>query len=157
MRAPLQPGLVLIREMMVNETMLVPSYGLQLAAFTDMPPVLATAYMVAFAEATCAELVKPHLPSHQRTVGTRVAFSHVSATPRGMRMTADVELIEAEGRRLQFRIACRDEAGLIGEGLHDRAIIDVAGFMEKLAEKQARAALNRRSSVSPLSSRRASL
>lgn len=153
MRPSLEPGLMLVREVMVNGSMLVPNFSPQLSAFAELPPVLATAYMVAFAEATCADLVRPHLTLHQRTVGTRVELSHVAATPRDMKIVADVELINVADKRLRFKVTCRDEAGTIGEGFHERAIIDLPVFMERLAAKQSRVVIMRRS-ASPLSSRR---
>lgn len=105
--------------------------------FADMPPVFATAYMVGFLEAVCLEAVKPFLAPGERTVGTRVDVSHVAATPVGMRVTAECELVGIDGRRLSFKVRCRDAAGLIGEGTHERAIIDLARFMERLTAKAA--------------------
>ena len=57
------------------------------------------------------------------------------ATPVGMAVTARIELVSVEGRSLLFKVACHDEAGLIGEGTHRRAIIDAARFLEKLKVK----------------------
>jgi fluoroacetyl-CoA thioesterase len=65
-----------------------------------------------------------------------VDVSHVAATPVGMKVKAKVELVEVQGRALLFRVACFDQSGLIGEGLHRRAIIDLARFMQKMAEKE---------------------
>jgi fluoroacetyl-CoA thioesterase len=83
-----------------------------------MPPVFATANMIAFIEWTCVAALAPHLAPHQRTVGTRIEISHSAATPIGMDVTADVELVEIDGRRLRFKVGCRDEAEPIGEGFH---------------------------------------
>jgi len=71
----------------------------------------------------------------------------------GMKIAADADLGEVADKRLKFRVAGRDQAGLIGEGSHERAIIDLPGFMGRLAVKPARAAITRRS-ASPPSSRR---
>jgi fluoroacetyl-CoA thioesterase len=101
-----------------------------------MPPVFATAFMVAFIEWTCIEALKPYLAPGEHTVGTHVDVSHVAATPVGMTVTATVELVEIEGRKLRFRVACRDESDLIGERFHERAIIDAARFMSKMSKKQ---------------------
>lgn len=76
--------------------------------------------------------LRPYLQAGQHTVGTHVDVSHIAATPVGMRVTAEVELIGVEGKALHFKLACRDESGLIGEGTHRRAIIDVARFMQRL-------------------------
>ena len=105
--------------------------------FKNMPPVFATAMMIAFIEQTCIMGLKPYLQPGQRTVGTHVDVSHVAATPVGMQVTADVELIAIEGRALTYKVSCRDEAGLIGEGTHHRAIIDVEKFLQRLQQKAA--------------------
>lgn len=132
---PLTTGLLLIREITVTNALLVPTLGHQFPTFASLPPVFATAFMTAFVEATCAELVAPHLMPLQRTVGTRVDLTHTAATPPGMKVTAEVELVAIEGRKLRFKVACRDKAGPIGEGIHERAIIDTPKFMEKLEIK----------------------
>jgi fluoroacetyl-CoA thioesterase len=63
-------------------------------------------------------------------------MSHIAATPVGMMVTAEVELIEIDGRRFRFRAQCRDEVEMIGEGFHERMIVDHARFMERLARKR---------------------
>ena len=100
-----------------------------------MPPVFATANLIAFVEWTCVAALAPYLSSDQRTVGTRVEMSHTAATPIGMKVTAEVELVEIDGRRLRFKANCRDEIEPIGEGFHERTIIDHARFMQRLARK----------------------
>lgn len=97
--------------------------------------VFATPMMVALIEQTCYESVLPHLDEGQGTVGTLVNVSHVSATPIGMRVWCDSELVEVDRRRLVFSVKVYDEAGLIGEGTHERFVIDTARFMAKLADK----------------------
>jgi fluoroacetyl-CoA thioesterase len=91
--------------------------------------------MVAFAEYACLQLADRHLPDGQRTVGTHVDLSHLAATPIGMRVTADVELVLVAGRKLRYRVECRDERDLICTGFHERAIIDVQKFHARLASK----------------------
>ena len=97
--------------------------------------VFATPMMVALIEQTCYESVLPHLDEGQGTVGTLVNVSHVSATPIGMRVWCESELVEVDRRRLVFRVKAYDECGLIGEGTHERFVIDTAKFMEKLKSK----------------------
>ncbi|MFT4172467.1 MAG: thioesterase family protein [Rhodocyclaceae bacterium] len=113
----------------------VPELDPSWPGFQDMPPVLATAMMVAFIEQTCVMGLRPYLAPGQHTVGTHVDVGHVAATPIGMKVTADIELIEIDRRALLFKVSCRDDAGLIGEGTHRRAIIEVARFMQRLQEK----------------------
>jgi len=66
-----------------------------------------------------------------------VELSHDAATPIGMKATAEVELVELDGRRLRFKVACRDARDRIGGGFHERVLIDEAKFMKRLAEKAA--------------------
>lgn len=105
--------------------------------FRDMPAVLATAMMIGFVEQTCIEGLRPFLDSGQRTVGTHVDISHLAATAVGMTLTVSVELIEVQGRSLLFRVECHDEGGLVGDGIHRRAIVDQERFLQRLAEKVA--------------------
>ena len=97
--------------------------------------VFATPMLVALVEQTCYESVLPHLDEGQGTVGTLVNVSHTSATPIGHRVWCDSELVEVDRRRLVFRVKAYDEAGLIGEGTHERFVIDVDKFMQKLQVK----------------------
>ncbi|MBR5092421.1 MAG: thioesterase family protein [Bacteroidales bacterium] len=97
--------------------------------------VFATPMMVALIEQTCLESVIPYLEEGQGTVGTLVNVSHVSATPVGMRVWCESELVEVDRRRLVFKVKAYDECGLIGEGTHERFIIDNAKFMEKIKNK----------------------
>ena len=82
--------------------------------------------------------LQPYLAPDQRTVGTRVEMTHFAATPIGMDVTAEIELVEIDGRRLRFKVACRDETDPIGEGFHERTIIDHDRFMQRLLRKQPR-------------------
>lgn len=97
--------------------------------------VFATPMLVALVEQTCYESVLPYLEEGQGTVGTLVNISHTSATPIGKRVWCDCELTEVDRRRLVFSVKAYDEAGLIGEGTHERFVIDTAKFMEKLKAK----------------------
>ena len=97
--------------------------------------VFATPMLVALVEQTCYESVLPHLDEGQGTVGTLVNVSHVSATPIGMRVWCDSELTDVDRRRLVFTIKAYDDAGLIGEGTHERFVIDTANFIDKLKAK----------------------
>lgn len=97
--------------------------------------VFATPMMIAMIEQTCNDSVLPHLEAGQGTVGTLVNVSHVSATPVGRRVWCESELVEVDCRRLVFKVKAYDESGLIGEGMHERFIIDTAKFMEKVAAK----------------------
>ena len=93
--------------------------------------VFATISMIGLMEKTCLESVLPYLEPGQDTVGTHVNVSHAKATPVGMKVWCESELVEIDRRRLVFRVAAYDERGLIGEGAHERFIIDKERFLEK--------------------------
>ena len=97
--------------------------------------VFATPMMIALMEQTCNESVTPLLEAGQGTVGTHINVSHCAATPVGMRVWCDSELVEVDRRRLVFKVAAYDERGLIGEGTHERFVIDTAKFQEKINSK----------------------
>ncbi len=97
--------------------------------------VYATAMMIALIEKAAVYSVEPYLEPGQGTVGTHVDVSHCSATPLGMRVRAETELVEIDRRKLVFRVAAYDERGLIGEGRHERFIIDNAKFQTKADAK----------------------
>ena len=97
--------------------------------------VFATPMMIALIEQTCNESVVPFLEEGQGTVGTHVDVSHCAATPVGMRVWCDSELVEIDRRRLVFAVKAYDECGLIGEGRHERFIIDSAKFQAKIDAK----------------------
>jgi fluoroacetyl-CoA thioesterase len=137
MKDTLIAGLTHGAEITVTREMLVPNLSNKLTPFADMPPVFATAMMVGFIEATCIECLRGHLNDGQHTVGTRVNVSHVAATPEGMKVRVSVELEHIDRKMLSFRIEAFDEVGLIGEGTHQRAIIDVERFLKKVHDKGA--------------------
>lgn len=97
--------------------------------------VYATPAMVALMEKTCQESVQDQLEAGHLTVGTLVNIRHLKATPVGMTVECESELIAQEGRKLTFKVLARDEQGIIGDGIHERFIINEADFMRKLASK----------------------
>lgn len=104
-------------------------------AFATMPAVFATAFLVGFVESACVDALRPYLTTDQRTVGSHVNLSHSAATPIGMEVTAEVELVAIDGKRLTFNIVCRDEVELICEGQHERFIVDFERFVAKVNAK----------------------
>lgn len=97
--------------------------------------VYATPCMVAFVENTASNSVEPYLEAGQGTVGTLVNVKHVSATPVGMKVTCETKLVEVDRKRLVFDVKVYDEAGLIGEGTHERFIIENQKFTDKTYAK----------------------
>lgn len=133
----LRPGLRHSETIAVTDRLTVPEMADAFAGFEGMPPVLATAYMVAFVEWTCLRLMAPHLLPGEHSVGTHVDLSHTAATPVGLRATAAVELVAVEGRKLRFKVACRDDRDAISSGHHERFVIDQRKFLDKLTAKRA--------------------
>ena len=100
-------------------------------------PVFATPAMLALMAKAAAGSVQPYLPEGQGTVGTRLEVSHLAATPIGLSVRAESELIAIDRRKLRFSVRAWAEDELIGEGEHERFIIDNARFLEKaLAKRQ---------------------
>jgi predicted thioesterase len=100
-------------------------------------PVFATPAMILLMETTAQEAVEPFLPAGMTTVGTHLDVRHLAPTPIGMKVTAHVELIRVEGRVLTFHVMAEDEQERIGEGTHQRVIIDVARFRQRVEAKEA--------------------
>ena len=97
--------------------------------------VFATPAMIALMENTAYESVASELEEGSGTVGTALNVKHVAATPVGMKVTCETELIEVDGRRLVFSVKASDETGVIGEGTHERFIIQNEKFQTKADAK----------------------
>jgi predicted thioesterase len=100
------------------------------------PRVLSTPHMIGYMERICRDAVLPLLDAGFDTVGTHVDVYHLAAAPIGAVVTYTAEVVAVNGRRIQFRVEARDEKEKIGEGTHERAIINVAKFATRLAEKK---------------------
>ena len=127
----LRAGLKRQKESIVQEGDLASSMG------SGNLPVLATPILIRTAEQACKELVLPYLDEGKSTVGTLVNIRHLAPTPLGMKYRCECELTEVEGRLLRFHVVLRDEMEIIGEGVHERVIIDNARFLEKAERKSA--------------------
>ncbi|MBR6088999.1 MAG: thioesterase family protein [Anaerolineaceae bacterium] len=97
--------------------------------------VLATPMLICSAERSCKNLVEPYMDEGLGTVGTLVNIRHLSPTPVGMKYSCECEVTAVEGRMIRFHVLIRDEAGPIGEGIHERVIINNERFMEKTENK----------------------
>ncbi len=102
---------------------------------TEGARVLSTPHMIGLMEWTCRNTVKPLLDEGYDTVGTHVNVAHLGATPIGMTVTFTAEVIAVNERRITFRVDAQDEKGKIGEGTHERTVINVARFAARMAEK----------------------
>ena len=125
----METGIIGQEELIVNEMNTAEALG------SGSLAVFATPAMIALMEKTARLSVAPFLEDGQSTVGTLVNVKHLSASPVGMKITCRTELKEIDRRRLVFHVECSDEAGIIGEGEHERFIIDEAKFMAKAEAK----------------------
>lgn len=99
-------------------------------------PVYSTPSMIALMENTASKSVEEFLGEGQGTVGTSLNVKHLSATAVGKAVTCESKLIEVDRKRLVFEVKAFDEVGLIGEGIHERFIIDNKKFMERTLNKK---------------------
>lgn len=99
-------------------------------------PVFGTPRMVALMEAAAVDALEGHLAPGDITLGTRVEIVHLAATPIGEPVRAEAELVGVTGRRLAFRVTARDAHEKIGGGLHERAVVNAARFLERVAARR---------------------
>lgn len=102
--------------------------------------VFGTPYMLGLMECAAMWCVQNELPEGKGTVGVNISSSHLAPTPVGMKVTATAEVtdVSANGKMITFKVTAADAEGLIGEGIHTRAVIDNARFLQKCNEKLAR-------------------
>ena len=100
--------------------------------------VMSTPRLVALMENAAKDSVAPYSEPGMTTVGTALNIQHMAATPVGMNCTAESTLIEIDRRRLVFEVKAYDEAGLIGEGTHERFVVDMEKFTAKCEAKKAK-------------------
>jgi fluoroacetyl-CoA thioesterase len=137
MKDSLKPGIKYEHKFLVPATKTVPALYPEAEEFLAMPEVFATGFMVGFLEWACIKCINPHIDwPKEQTVGTHINVSHEAATPPGMEVTATVELIEVNGRRLVFRVEAHDGVDLISRGSHERFVINREKFDAKLGNKQ---------------------
>ena len=129
----LQPGLKGKQEITVTDKDTAAVYG------SGSLAVFGTPAMIALMEKTALTSIEPFLEEGQGSVGTKLDVAHTAATPVGMKVWCESELIEVDRKRLVFRVNAFDEAGAIGQGTHERFIIDNVKFMEKASAKKASA------------------
>ena len=97
--------------------------------------VFSTPMMISLMEKAALLSIEPFLEEGQSSVGTHINVSHCSATPMGMQVWVETEVIEIDRRRVTFSVKAYDERGLIGEGTHERFIIDIEKFQSKADSK----------------------
>jgi len=131
MSLQLKQGITGQAELVVGEEHTAPRVG------SGRVRVLATPVMINLIEAAALAAVEHLLPAGYQSLGTLLNVRHVAATPVGMRVVASAEVIAVEGRTIRFRVEARDEREPIGDGTHERVIVNVAKFDERLRRKLA--------------------
>ena len=99
------------------------------------PWVFMTPAMVQFCEQSCHKLAQPLVGEGRNTVGTVVYIKHLAPTPEGMKVRAEMELIEVDRRRLKFKVQIYDEMELVGECEHERFVIDLDKAGDRVQKK----------------------
>ena len=125
----LKPGATNTLTIVVDESMTADRFG------NTGVHVLATPMLVSYFELAAHQLVMPALEPGQGTVGSHIDIRHLAATPIGMRVTFRATLTERDGRRLVFRVEADDERDHVGEGTHERFVVDMKTFMGRIATK----------------------
>lgn len=125
----LPAGLTGTAELLVGEQHTAPRIG------SGRIRVLATPVMINLIEAAALAAVEQSLPEHHQSLGTHLDVTHVAATPVGMKVRATAEVIKVEGRTIYFRVRCDDERELIGEGTHERVVVNVERFDARVQAK----------------------
>jgi fluoroacetyl-CoA thioesterase len=103
-----------------------------------LPQVLATPVMVLIMENAALNAIRPFLDAGESAVGTAIDVRHLAATPVGHEVRAEAEVTRVEGKRIEFKVSASDEIEEIGSGTHQRIVIDLRAFNERLARKSKR-------------------
>ena len=129
MSPQLKPGIAGKANLVVAEEHTAPRVG------SGRVHVLATPVMINLIEAAALAAIEHLLPEGYQSLGTLLEVRHIAATPVGMRVTASAEVISVEGRLVRFRVEAHDEKDLIGDGTHERVVVNVAKFDERVRRK----------------------
>jgi fluoroacetyl-CoA thioesterase len=136
MKESLKPGIKFVHKFVVPSSKTVPALYPEAEEFLAMPEVFATGFMVGFLEWACIRCINPHIDwPREQTVGTHINVTHQAATPPGLEVTASVELIEVDGKKLVFQVEAHDGIDLISKGRHERFVINKEKFDARVGEK----------------------
>ena len=130
--ATLSPGLAGRTELVVGEEHTAPRVG------SGKVRVLATPVMINLFEAAALDAVDQHLPAGYQSLGTVLNVRHIAATPVGMKVSAVAKIVKVEGRTVYLAVEAWDETELIGDGLHERVVVNVEKFSLRVEKKIAR-------------------
>ncbi len=125
----IEPGLTGHAEMVIGTNDTAPRVG------SGRIAVLATPTMINLMEEAALAAAEHLLPEGKQSLGTHIGISHIAATPVGMKVRAEAELIEVNGRKLLFAVRAHDEMDLIGEGRLERVVVTAAAFQARINEK----------------------
>jgi len=129
LKIPLEPGIIKEERFTIKEEHSAKSVG------SGEVKVLSTPSMIAFMEATSRDLIQPHLQAGYTTVGTRVDVRHLSPAPVGQEIIVRSELVAVDGRKLVFKVEALWKGAKIGEGTHERYIVNLERFLEKIRKE----------------------
>ena len=127
----IRPGLTGIASLTVAPEHTAPRIG------SGRIAVLATPVMINLIEAAALAAVEHLLPAGHQSLGIRLDVRHFAATPVGLRVTASAEVTNVDGRTISFRVEARDEREVIGDGTHQRVVVNVARFDDRVQRKLA--------------------
>jgi predicted thioesterase len=130
--AQLAPGLTGRAEIIVGEEHTAPRVG------SGRVHVLATPVMINLFEAAALDAVDRHLPPGYQSLGTVLNVRHIAATPVGMKVFSVARITKIEGRTVFLQVEAHDEKELIGDGTHERVVVNVEKFSQRVAKKSAR-------------------
>jgi len=130
--AKLAPGLTGRAELIVGEQHTAPRVG------SGHVHVLATPVMINLFEAAALDAVDQYLPTGYQSLGTVLNVRHIAATPVGLKVAALAKILKIEGRTVFLSVEAHDEKELIGDGLHERVVVNVEKFSLRVAKKSAR-------------------
>lgn len=129
--AALTPGLTGRTELVVGEEHTAPRVG------SGLVHVLATPVMINLFEAAALDALDKHLPPGYQSLGTVLNVRHIAATPVGMRVFAEARIVRVENRTAFFEVMAKDEKELIGDGTHERVVVNVEKFSQRVKRKLA--------------------
>jgi len=125
----LHPGMTGTAELVVGEEHTAPSIG------SGRVHVLATPVMINLMEAAALDAIEDSLPEGTQSLGTHLNVRHIAATPVGMKVRALAEVTAVNGRNVRFAVTVKDEVDLIGDGTHERVVVNVAKFDQRVQRK----------------------
>ena len=125
----LKPGLTGRAELRISEEHTAPRVG------SGLVHVLATPVMINLFEAAALDAVDKHLPEGYQSLGTVLNVRHIAATPVGMKVVAEANIVRIENRTVFLEVSARDEMELIGDGTHERVVVNVEKFSQRVKRK----------------------